>query len=203
MKVTQYTFTSLEQSPNPSRLFWETDSRKPVFKTPIFDINAVHRSSPDGKEGDFVEIDAPTWVNVIPVFTGTDGQRYFVMERQFRHGSECVTLEFPAGLVEKGESPLEAAKRELEEETGLMAGSMELIGVASPNAAFMNNLAYFYLAKDLQVVRLLGDRNLDENEEIDVLCAPETEILEKMGTGEMDNGIMLMAGFYYLRTLKK
>lgn len=202
-RIDEFSFHTLANTPDGSRLNWETTSRNRVYDTPIFSINSVHRRSLDGREGDFVEIDSPQWVNVVPYFVGSDGIPRFIMERQFRHGSDSITLEFPAGLVEKGESPREAGLRELEEETGLVAHSFKQIGTVCPNSAFMNNSANFFLAEDLELVYAEEDRKLDKNEAIDIISIPVSEVLEKLGTGEMDNGIMVMSGFFFLREAKK
>ena len=202
-RIDEFTFHTLENAPEAGRLIWETTSRNRVYDTPIFGVNKVHRKSQDGREGDFVELDSPQWVNVVPYFVGTDGVPRFIMERQFRHGSESLTLEFPAGLVEKGESPRAAGLRELEEETGLVAHSFKFIGSVCPNSAFMNNTANFFLAEDLELVCGEDQRKLDANEAIDIVSIPVAQVLEKLGTGEMDNGIMVMSGFFFLREAKK
>src|SRR5215468_5476548 len=72
----------------------------------------------DGRQHDFYVIEAPDWVNVIPLTP--DGQ--VVMIEQYRHGSGEVTLEIPGGMVDEGEEPHEAAVRELWEETGYRSG---------------------------------------------------------------------------------
>ena len=202
-RIDERSFHTLENAPDAGRLNWETTSRTRVYDTPIFSINSIHRKSQDGREGDFVEIDSPQWVNVVPYFVGKDGVPRFIMERQFRHGSDSITLEFPAGLVEKGESPRKAGLRELEEETGLVAHSFKHIGTVCPNSAFMNNNANFFLAEDLELVHAEEDRKLDANESIDIVSVPVAQVLEQLGTGEMDNGIMVMSGFFFLREAKK
>lgn len=202
-RVDENTFPTLENSTESSHLNWETTSQKRILDTPIFSVNSVHRKNKDGKEANFIELDSPQWINVIPYFVGADGVPRCVLERQFRHGSNSVTLEFPGGLVEKGESPRDACLRELEEETGIRAHSLKLIGSVCPNSAFMNNTANFFLAQDLELVESTNERKLDENEEIDLVIMPISDVLERLGTADMDNGIMLMAGFYFLREAKK
>ena len=203
-KLDQNTFNTLENSPDPSRLLWKTESRRHDGNTVLFDVNSVHRKGPDGREGDFVELDfARGGVTILPYFTGSDGIPRFVMERQFRHGSESVTLEFPAGLVEKGEPASEAAVRELWEETGLKAGKITFLGSVCQNSAYMRCPVGFYLAEDMSVEIGLEDRKLDQNEQIDILTVPVSYVLENMGEGELTNGAALLAIPFFLREIRR
>ncbi len=177
-------------------LIWKTESREKTFTCPIFSLENVVRSSQDGRRGTFVSVHSPHWIVVIPYFKDDKGVPHFIVEQQYRHGSDSVTREFPAGLVEEGEDPLVAAKRELLEETGAVANKWTLLGNVSPNSAFMDNRQSFYLAEDLS---LKGDQSLDPNEQIDVLSLPVDEVIKDMGTGLWDNGIMMMALGFFLR----
>ena len=102
-----------------SDLMWRTDSREEAFSCRIFSVNEVERTAHDGRHGTFVEIESPDWIVAIPWLRREDGVPCFVMEEQYRHGSDSITREFPAGLVEKGEKAIVAAERELMEETGM------------------------------------------------------------------------------------
>ena len=181
-------------------LVWKSGERKEVFKGPIFDICTIERTSSDGRVSRFIEVDSPDWVTVIPWYRGEDGRPMFVMVQQFRHGSSTVTREFPAGVIEKGEEPVKAAIRELKEETGLETDPITLLRNVSPNSAFMNNRSYFYLAEGLDLV---SGQNLDPNEQLDVLSVPVEEIIQSMGTGLYDNGIMMIALGFFLREAKQ
>ena len=128
-----------------------------------------------------------------------DGVSCFVMEEQYRHGSETITREFPAGLVEKGELSLVAAQRELLEETGI-EGKFTLLGEVNPNSAFMCNRQSFYLVEDIKKV---SGQSLDLNEEIDIIEVPVEEVIRDMGTGLYDNGIMMMALGFFMRLAEK
>lgn len=194
--ITEKSFGSLADCREKSSLMWDTHERTLISHTPIFDINSVFRTSKDGHKGNFVEIAAPTWVNIIPFFIDSHGVPRFVMERQYRHGSNSVTVEFPAGIVEKDEDPADAALREMEEETGIRCHKLTKLGELNTNPAFMNNLGYFFLAEELEE---LGTRHFDENEDIDVITIPCEEALSKMGEGDFDNGVMLIAAFYFLK----
>ena len=98
----------------------------------MFDLYASERRAPDGRGGTFYLLDAPAWVNVVAVVRDAAGEECFLMVRQYRHGAERVTLEFPAGLVDAGEDPGQAARRELLEETGHLAGELRLSGRSPP-----------------------------------------------------------------------
>ena len=179
-------------------LMWNVGEKRRVFSSPILSVDLSHRSHGD-KKGEFVSLALPNWVTIIPLIEKEDSRKVFLMERQYRHGSESVTLEFPAGLTEEGESPLEAARRELREETGMEAELIELVSF-NPNPAFMTNRQTFFLAKDLVKK---GEQELDENEEIELLYVPVEEVISKMGKEEYSNGIMLAALFAFMREAER
>ncbi|MDT4763080.1 NUDIX hydrolase [Sphaerochaeta sp. PS] len=193
-------FDSSNAGGDASHLMWQSGRRERVFKGPIFDVCTVVRTSTDGRCSTFIEVESPNWVTVLPWYRREDGKPMFVMVDQFRHGSSTVTREFPAGVVEKGEDPLVAALRELLEETGLEAKSVKLLGNVSPNSAFMTNRSNFYLVEG---VRLVSSQNLDANEQLDVFSVPVQEVIENMGSGIYDNGIMMIALGFFLREAHK
>ena len=88
-------------------------------------------------EGDFYVLDTNDWVNVIALTPDHE----IVLVRQFRYGSKEQSLEPPGGVVERGEDPLVAGLRELQEETGYVGELPELLGVVRPNAAILSNRA--------------------------------------------------------------
>ena len=111
-----------------AHLQWKELSRRQVASCPIFDLFAAERVSSSGQKGEFWILDAPDWVNIVPVLLQAEGGPRFLMVRQYRHGADMITTEFPAGLVERGEDPAAAAARELIEETGFRAGRLTLLG---------------------------------------------------------------------------
>ena len=177
-----------------NNLVWVEKEKKVVKDFRIFKACEVTSSAPDGRENIFVRLDSPDWVNVVCVIKNKEGEDSFLMVRQFRHGSSSITMEFPAGLIDKGEKPEEAAKRELLEETGYSAEKFILIGTANPDPAFMNNTSYTYFA--VNPVKSSG-QSLDEDELIDVKIVPVKEFENNMGKGEFINAITIVAYVWY------
>lgn len=178
-------------------LVWETEGRELAWEGPIFNVYRVKRHSTDGRSSSFIEVAAPEWVTMLPWYRDEAGVPHFVMVEQFRHGSGTVTREFPAGVVESGEEPEEAARRELREETGMEARAVRLLGRVNPNSAFMNNYSNFFLMEGFD-----GDivpQQLDANEQLDVISVPVAEAVRDMGTNLYGNGIMMMALGFFLR----
>src|SRR6056297_870490 len=189
------------------QLMWNESSRKTLLESPIFSVRSIHRHSSDGREGDFICLDAPDWVTVVPLLSGEqrddhDGDQgpQFIMVEQFRHGSGKVTFEFPAGPIDPGEEPQRAAERELLEETGYTAGSLVALGNVSPNPAFMNNRVHVFLANDLVWHK---EQELDENEQIHTHLEPVDKVRQQMGTGAYDNGVMVIALQFFSRYKQK
>ncbi|NLA93276.1 MAG: NUDIX hydrolase, partial [Spirochaetales bacterium] len=78
------------------KLRWDTLGRRILLESPIFDVVSVERQAPDGRVGSFIEVDAPQWATVIPWFRDKEGIPHFIMVKQYRHGSDQITIEFPA-----------------------------------------------------------------------------------------------------------
>lgn len=181
---------------------WKTLKRVRGENYRIFSVDSVERESQiTGKSGNFFLVDSPNWITVVPVIYREDGVKCFLMVKQYRHGSDSITLEFPAGMVDPGEDTLITAKRELLEETGYRAEHIIKIGKVNPNPAFMTNSTSTFLATDLE---LISSQNLDEHEEIEVLLVPVKEFEEKIGGEEVNSAITIQAYHFYLKaTLSK
>lgn len=179
-------------------LKWETLGKREMYRTSIFTAFEKRSRGPEGKEGNFAVLEAPDWAVVVPLLRhGADSQ--FLMVRQYRHGSEESSLEFPGGVIERGEDPAAAAARELAEETGHVPGSLYHAGTVFPNPAIQSNRFHVYLALDPAPE---VERNLDDHEVVDALLISASRIHETMGEGELSHGLMVTALFLAEKKLR-
>jgi 8-oxo-dGTP pyrophosphatase MutT (NUDIX family) len=180
---------------NENSLIWTLKNRKNIFSTRIFNIAELESLSPNGEPGTFTVMDAPDWAIIIPVLK-KDNEDHFVMVRQWRHGSQELSLEFPGGVFDPGEDGRAAAIREMQEETGFIANKMEYAGIFSPNPAIMSNQVHFFIARDLIDT---GKQDLDEDEFVDIEIIPAKEVIAGMGRPPYVHALMASALCFYLR----
>jgi ADP-ribose pyrophosphatase len=173
-------------------LGWRESGRRVLAHCGIFDLIRAERTARDGRRGSFFILEAPGWVNVVPVLPG----ERLLMVRQYRQGIQRPTVEFPAGLVEAGEEPARAAARELEEETGRRAAGLQAIGRIAANPAFMNNWCATFCAEGLSEN---GSARPDALERLQIVEVELAELSEKIGTGEFLNPMTVIAWNWYLR----
>lgn len=151
---------------------------------------------PSGKPYKAYVFEFDAWANVVAITKNNE----VVLVRQYRHGVQEVLLELPGGVVDKGEDPLEGAKRELMEETGYSAGNIIEVGRLYPNPAIQHNTLYCYLATD---VELTGEQHLDDAEEIEVQLVPLDELVEMAGQGRFLHALNVAVLFQALAYLKR
>lgn len=157
----------------------------------VFSVRTdITRSPRTGLEHDFFVIESNDWVNIIPL---TDDQ-HVIMVRQYRHGSKEITLEIPGGLLDPGDTPEEAARRELLEETGYRAGKWLKLGDLSPNPAIFNNRCHLFLAQTMEKV---SDPEPDQTEDIEVVSVPLSQVPELIRNGKIDHAIVISAFTHY------
>jgi ADP-ribose pyrophosphatase len=172
---------------------WRGRGRRRALETVIFNVDVHSLEHPrTGRVHDFYILDAPDWCNIVPLTR--DGQ--VVMVRQRRHGVGQETLELPGGMVDPEDpSPLEAARRELLEETGYRATHVEAIGDIAPNPAMQSNRCWSFLARDVERV---AAPDLDHGEDIDVVLVPYAEIPARIARGEIAHALVVVAFAYAL-----
>ena len=152
----------------------------------IFDGHVVHLFKdtvrlPNGMTGIRETIRHIGAVAIVPM---TDDGKVIV-ERQFRYPMGQVITEIPAGKLDsKTEDRLAAAKRELEEETGIVADEWVELGEYYPAAAYCDEVITMYLTRGLHK----GTRNLDEDEFLNIREVPLAELIEEIMDGKIADG---------------
>ena len=121
-----------------------------------------------------------------------------IIAKQFRCGPEKIMFEMPGGAVDPGESPEVAARRELLEETGYEAGTMEYLGTAYVNA-WDNIIHHYYFARDC---RLIGAHNPEEFEEIEVVTIPISEFIENALKANMTDAQGVLLAYDKLKSIE-
>jgi ADP-ribose diphosphatase len=124
-----------------------------------------------------------------------------ILVRQYRHGAQKVIEELPGGSMDAPDaSPLEAARRELLEETGYSSERFIEVGKVSPNPASQTNLIHSFLALDAEKV---GAQHLDVTEEIEVLLKPLEEVIRMAKNGELLDSMQVSTVFFTLAYLNR
>lgn len=131
---------------------------KEVFKCCRFNVVERQYQRDDGVKYGRFSVNPGDAVIVLPITE--DGEIIFI--EQMRESVGKVCLELPAGMIDSGEESIDAAKRELEEETGIIAKNIELLLDGYPSAGYTSEKIYIYLATDFEQ----GKVKLDETEEI-------------------------------------
>lgn len=183
---------------NDKNLIWTEEESKKVYDCRIFSIRESVCKSPDNERRTFTVIDASDWAITIPLIHGKQG-RQFVMVRQWRHGAQTLSLEFPGGVFEPNENPEQAAARELQEETGYKPQKIQKIGEMSPNPAIMTNRVHFFLAEDLINT---GKQELDNDEYLDIVLTDADEVIKNMGRPPYTHALMGTALSLYLQKIR-
>ena len=170
-----------------STKIWKINERKSLLKTRIFEIFNFdcHLASKDINHN-FYSIKLFDWVNI---FALTDDNRA-ILVKQHRVGKDMVTLEVPAGGIDAGEDPLDAAKRELVEETGYTTDKIYLLKKISVNPAIQTNTCYFYIALDCKKT---DNTDFDLAEELEVKLMDKDDLFNSMDSELIDNSLAFLS----------
>lgn len=151
----------------------------------VFDIlKNRFRHPKQEREADFYVVHSRPWANICAVTP----DRKLVMIRQFRFGVQDFAWEFPGGIIDSAEDPVEAAVRELREETGYEGKNPRIIGQVWPNPAIQDNQCTLVRVDE---ATLGHPTDWDENEEIEVALVPYEELKTWGVSGKLKHSIAL------------
>ncbi|HTO69331.1 MAG TPA: NUDIX hydrolase [Myxococcota bacterium] len=170
---------------------WEEVERELLQDCRVFTVSrSTARSPSTGQPHPFYRIDSSDWVNIVALTRHDE----LVMVRQYRHGEARVTLEIPGGLVDAGESAAAAAARELLEETGYRAASVQRIGGVNPNPALFGNRTETFLARGVERVAEIQNGHTEETV---VELVPRAELRARLRAGEITSALVIAALYWF------
>lgn len=144
---------------------------------------------------DYYVLEYPNWVNAIALTIDNK----LILVRQYRHAADIISLEVPGGVIDGDESPENAIRRELLEETGYSFDSAELIATLYPNPATANNVTYTFLLKGGMKTH---EQHLDEHEILNVEKYTIAEVKQLLAENKIDQALHSAALFYGLMKLE-
>ena len=169
---------------------WEILTSRYLLRRPWMRLRQDRVQLPNGAEIDeFHVLEYPDWVCVLCLTEEDEA----VMVEQYRHGVAAFSLELPAGVIERGEEPLAAAKRELREETGYEATEWTLLGRCAQDPHRQNNFVYCFAARN---ARCVAEQQLDEGEAMVVRLLKTPRVVQAAQEGAIIHGIHLAALFW-------
>jgi 8-oxo-dGTP pyrophosphatase MutT (NUDIX family) len=175
---------------------WERLRSERLFETPYFVLRTDRLRLPDGAIKDpYYVVERPDAAIVFPLTR--EGE--VVLVRQYRPPLERMELGLPAGLVEAGEKPEAAARRELLEETGYSGGEWELLGSVASSPSLKDNWAYLFLARGVEET---SEPDPDEHELVEVVRVSVEDLSGLIRSGEIVSSSGVAAVMLALERLK-
>lgn len=174
--------------------FEQTEEVNWKFKGNIINVHLDNITLTDGTPAMREVVDHPGGVAIV----GLTDNNEVLLVRQFRYPYKETIYEIPAGKLEYGENPRDAAIREFSEECGASAGIFESLGEIYPTPGYCGEIIRIFYAADLSY----GEQHLDDDEYLDVIKMPFNECVNKIMSGEIKDA-KTIAGIFKLKELKR
>jgi ADP-ribose pyrophosphatase len=158
---------------------WEQLGSERLLTNRYFSLRSDRLRLPDGGIKDpYYIIERPDAAIIVPITAGGE----VVLVRQYRPPLQMMELAPPAGLVEEGERPEEAARRELAEETGYTGGEWEQLGSLASSPSLKDNWAHLFLARGVEET---APPDPDEHELVEVVRVPAKDLRDLVHSGKI------------------
>lgn len=165
---------------------WQTQSRSKIYENPWISVSEHQVIDPSGKPGIYGLVHMKNYaIGIIPV--DEEGNTWLV--GQYRYALGQYSWEIPMGGSHVGQPPLEGAKRELKEETGITASDWQLLMELHTSNSVTDEYAQVYVATNLQ----FGETNHESTEQLKIHKLPLAEAIEMAQTGEITDAISVAA----------
>ncbi len=163
---------------------WKTLESRYLFRRPWLTARVDRVQLPDGRVNpEHYVLEYPDWVNVIAITASGD----YVFIKQYRHALADVFTELCAGVMEPGETPEQAARRELLEETGYGGGQWHELMTIAQNPSTCNNMTHCFIATG---VARVDSQHLDGGEDIEVVLLGAEQVVELLQHDMMKQALM-------------
>lgn len=173
---------------------YEVLSSRNVYENPWLSVREDQVIRPGGKQGYFGIIEMKAGATVLALTP--ENEVYLVSE--YKYGIERDSIELMSGALERDETPLGAARRELKEELGLEADEWIDLGVVDPFTTAVRSPNYMFLAKGVHE----GDQKPDEGEVLEILKTPFAEVIDMVMRSEITHSascVLILKADRYLR----
>lgn len=175
---------------------WRTLASRVVYENPWIKVREDRVLRPDGEEGIYGVVDTCAATGVVAL---TDDDRIY-MVGQWRYAFDAYSWEIPEGGAEPGEAPMDAARRELEEEAGVVAKHWEPLGTPFHlSNSISSEVGYLYLARGLEKTAM----KWDPTEQLAVKTVPFDEALHMVDDGTITDAVTIVALLRAARALSR